>query len=83
MKSIALDHLHHEPEARAEPAAGPRLFDRLRALAIEWRQARLDRRRQGELAALDDSVLRDIGFDEGEISRLRCRGEIVPRAWVG
>lgn len=73
---------HHVGADRSVDTVGQVLWQRIKSALARIKAAIEDRQVRAQLAALPDSLLRDIGIAEDEIHRIRACERFTPRAWA-
>ena len=68
--------------ATKKPSAVRNAFAAVATMVASARKAAAQRHLRSELAAMDDSLLRDIGVDQDEIYLIRAGQVFTPRAWT-
>jgi uncharacterized protein YjiS (DUF1127 family) len=68
--------------AAKKPSAVRTAFAALSTMVASARKASAERHLRAELAAMDESLLRDIGVAEDEIYQIRAGQVFTPRAWT-
>ncbi len=72
----------HATASHQASTLGQVLLQRVHAIVARVRRANEERRVREHLAALPDSLLRDIGIADHEIHRIRACERFTPQAWA-